>query len=59
MQFKMENELDLHFSQVELRASPYSNLHDMQSELPLPIYRGSNITQDRTCYVYLNNIILR
>ena len=33
MQFKMENELDLHFSQVELRASPYSNLHDMQSEM--------------------------
>ena len=37
MQFEMENELDLHFGQVELRASPYSNLHDMQSEmLPLP-----------------------
>ena len=37
MQFKMENELDLHFGQVELRASPYSNLHDMQSEmLPFP-----------------------
>ena len=39
MQFEMENELDLHFGQVELRASPYSNLHDMQSEmLPLPIF---------------------
>jgi len=33
MQFKKENELDLHFGQVELRASPYSNLHDMQSEM--------------------------
>ena len=39
MQFEMENELDLHFGQVKLRASPYSNLHDMQSEmLPLPIF---------------------